>query len=101
MAGEIEPLFDTPERRKAEADRIAAFTAPFRIDDDGWRSMDSAPKDGTRILAYSPKCPHACKIKVTWWRSLEDQAGYVGWGEFNTQYWPATHWQPLPAEPRA
>lgn len=34
MTGTIEPLFDTPERRKAEADRIAAFIAPFRKPQD-------------------------------------------------------------------
>jgi len=29
----------------------------------------------------------------------KNKKGYVGWGEFNAQHWPATHWMPLPSEP--
>jgi hypothetical protein len=61
--------------------------------------IDTAPKDGTRILAF---CPNAGGSKgnpiyrVTWWRQAKDRAGYIGWGEFNIEYWPPTKWWPLP-----
>ncbi len=62
----------------------------------GWNLIASAPKDGTKILAYCHRNGRDV-YAVTWWRLPEDKAGYVGWGEFNTQYWPPTHWLPLMA----
>ncbi len=65
-----------------------------------WRPIDTAPKDGTKILAYCPKHPDGYRvIRVTWWRRPEDGHGFIGWGEFNMQYWPPTHWMPLPKPP--
>jgi hypothetical protein len=65
-----------------------------------WLSIETAPKDGTMILAYSAKAPGKRKMRITWWRKPEDRLDYVGWGEFNEQHWPPTHWQPLPSPPR-
>jgi hypothetical protein len=66
-----------------------------------WKTIKSAPKDGTRILAWSPDYKDKRSLtRITWWRRPEDGAGYVGWGEFNMQYWPPTHWMPLPEPPR-
>lgn len=69
--------------------------------DKPWNPIDSAPKDGTRILAYSPKAEAHNKdaIRITWWRADHGKYGFVGWGEFNDQFWPPTHWQPLPKAP--
>lgn len=55
--------------------------------------METAPHDGTRVLAYAPSKK---RFAVTWWRKPEDKAGFIGWGEFNQDYWPATVWWPLP-----
>lgn len=67
-----------------------------------WQPIETAPKDGTPILAYSAQYPSKNrKISVTWWRGPWDNKGYVGWGEFNDQHFPATHWMPLPAAPEA
>jgi len=63
-----------------------------------WKTMESAPKDGTAILACAANGPHSI-IRITWWRRREDRAGYIGWGEFNKDYWPPTHWMPLPEAP--
>jgi len=68
-----------------------------------WQDISTAPKDGTKILAYSPSGPGRLNrgvIAITWWRRPEDREGYTGWGEFNTAHWPATHWMPLPAPPK-
>lgn len=63
-----------------------------------WQPIETAPEDGTKILAYSPRAPGS-KIRVTWYRKAEDNASYIGWGEFNMDYWPPTHWMPLPTPP--
>ena len=65
-----------------------------------WHLMDTAPHDGTKILAYCPKNNHGEPIiAVTWWRQDKDHKSYIGWGEFNIEMWPPTHWMPLPKEP--
>ncbi|RTM07457.1 MAG: DUF551 domain-containing protein [Hyphomicrobiales bacterium] len=59
---------------------------------EGWRSMDGAPRDGSRFLAFEKGRYFDC-----WW---EDK----GYGE---AYWmdeadsepKPTHWLPLPAAP--
>lgn len=62
-----------------------------------WLPIETAPTDGTRILACSTKKK---TVRVTWWRSKKDRAGYIGWGEFNTNLWPAEYWMPLPEPPQ-
>lgn len=66
---------------------------------DGWRDMDSAPKDGTRVL-------------ISGWTGRGDQR-WVTAAMFSAErdYWwsdheswrmhPPTHWMPLPAPPAA
>lgn len=67
-----------------------------------WRPIETAPTDGTRILlgrfAGDPKDEHEGRIRVDWWRS-HIKHGFTGFGQFNPQYWPATHWMPLPLPP--
>lgn len=65
-----------------------------------WQPIASAPKDGTEILAFAV-CDGKPVIDVTWWRQEKDKKGFVRWGEFNSTYWPATHWMPLPPAPEA
>ena len=79
-----------------------AITTAWPLD---WRPIETAPRDGTPILAYSAKAITEGKLSrtggmdITWWRTEKDKRGYVGWGEFNDQFWPPTHWAPLPAPP--
>ena len=61
-----------------------------------WMPIETAPKDGTTILAYSPE---ADLIRTTRWRNRKDH-GYDGWGEFNSVSWPAECWMPLPESPK-
>lgn len=80
-----------------------------------WRTMESAPKDGTQVLAHciANGVPY---IAVIWWRgdkykTWPDELGYVwrlahddgavgGFADTLPNPGP-THWQPLPAPPIA
>ena len=71
---------------------------------DAWLPIESAPRDGTRVLVYRP----GYDVAVVRWDSdryakrprplWEDDRAYLG------RTWcretPPTHWQPLPAPPR-
>lgn len=63
-----------------------------------WQDISTAPRDGTRILAFAIRDKKPI-MRVTYWRLPEDDTGYTGWGEFNETFWPATHWMPLPKAP--
>lgn len=73
-------------------------------DENGWMPIETAPKDGTKILTYAPIIPPiknrfggdaSAKIVINerrttngghqWWHSRADQQ--------------PTHWQPLPKPP--
>jgi len=58
----------------------------------GWQPIETAPKDGTRILAGS----HGCRVSVHYWNSIEK-----GWmiDYADGLSWEPTHWTPLPHFP--
>lgn len=65
----------------------------------GWRTIDSAPKDGTPILCYRPDSEEhgfstQSSIDVLWW-----DFGWMCAGEIICID-PPTHWMPLPGAPR-
>ena len=83
-------------------DRLMESPAPVE-----WREIESAPKDGSKILAYctnggDPFC------EVLYWDSTDDnQAEKPSWisGYFDSHYeqnytYTVTHWQPLPPPPK-
>lgn len=81
---------------------------------DGWRPIESAPKDGstidvwrdgTRETVYWGLPPHECGEMGQYcdsdWHSIK-KPGWIcsTFGEFvGGQYAPFTHWMPLPAGP--
>lgn len=72
-------------------------------DANGWYPIETAPKDGTKVLLCcmraSPEMKHMRgRIEVDFWHRSQKH-GYEGWGNFNPHYYPATHWQPLPEPP--
>lgn len=76
---------------------FAALRSPQEDAGDGWRPIEAAPKDGTRIICWGPRLSVAeCEWRPAW-------AGYpAGWYRSNQppEVHP-THWMPLPAPPEA
>lgn len=62
-----------------------------------WQSIDTAPKDGTRLWLYFPhKCPDDRQL-VGWW---ENKYGY--WMDHaDSNLTDPTHWRPLPEPPQS
>lgn len=77
-----------------------------RLSSGEWRTMDSAPKDGTWILvaydcrAYGNRTGHAVSAYTVRWVDDEDGPGWF----YLTESWHivkgVTHWMPLPAPPQ-
>lgn len=79
-----------------------------------WRPIETAPRDGTHILAYDPEGLHGPVLAVVYWyvhrgetfKEAEIEGLYRkeiyehDWWE-GAGYTPfrATHWQPLPTPP--
>ena len=62
-----------------------------------WKPIESAPKDGTRVLSYREG--YAESMAVVWWNGTG--CGAACWLPVNGAVWHSpTHWQPLPAPPQ-
>lgn len=73
-----------------------------------WRTIDSAPRDGTWIIAFNSQGVFPCA-----WCEEPDYDDYRGWSAAGSGYGGAlyslhngvfdnpTHWMPLPAPPEA
>jgi len=63
--------------------------------DGGWQPIDTAPKDGTRVLLYDPYNGvgdgYYCNIR--WWH-------YECGDDWYSEEWNPTHWMPLPTTPK-
>ena len=72
-----------------------------------WKPIETAPKDGTRILAYEP----TYGVGLAFWQTIRTGTGYAdewetitGWRLNGMMFREGdldqpTHWQPLPAAP--
>jgi hypothetical protein len=77
---------------------IAARPSP------GWRPIESAPKDGTRILAWRPELGEPYIVRwavdepfgdVETWTTDSEGPGY------SSELADVTHWMPLPPSPES
>jgi hypothetical protein len=65
---------------------------------DGWQTIDTAPKDGTLILALVP-----FPTLVRWWTDLDgfgEDYPWVGRDGSSYKVNQVTHWLPLPPLPQ-
>jgi hypothetical protein len=70
------------------------------IEGDGWLPIESAPRDGTYVLLYSPLAadngrPDCTYMVDKWQKNLSVD----GFRTCNPFHWPYTHWRPLPTPP--
>ncbi len=54
-----------------------------------WKPIESAPKDGTRVIAVS----RGCDAHVHFWHQT-DKAWWIEYADGRS--WQPTHWMPLP-----
>lgn len=85
------------EDATAEIERLRSELAKHQ-----WRTMESAPRDGTSILAVicgrHPDTGHPFIPEVVEF----NENGYWDncmWGDDSTRQYDPTHWQPLPSPP--
>jgi hypothetical protein len=107
---DIEELIDAAYEYTMNSQSISSSPAPSTEGLREWQPIETAPKDGTSILACvaGASVPVIAKWVVTprhgkWvaadeddFDSMEDWAEYVSAHDF-----PATHWMPLPPAPDA
>jgi hypothetical protein len=62
-----------------------------------WRPIDSAPKDGRRILTYTP-AGHYQGVDVNYWVDKHEHPWGDKWWRSSTLT-PPTHWRELPDRP--
>jgi hypothetical protein len=82
---------------------VSASKARIKALEDAakWRPIESAPKDGTIILISGyvgnrPESGERFVVSAMWW----DESG--GWKDdaLSTDFYPPTHWMPLPNPPQ-
>ena len=68
-------------------------------DESPWRSMESAPKDGTDIMLAAPGRVTCGEWIVPNTPEWDDDPFWGSWGGNFSEENPPTHWMPLPAAP--
>ena len=66
---------------------------------DDWKSIESAPKDGTYILAWCESWGCYCVVYWTKCVWVTDGAWIAEENRTDTIEYPATHWKPLDVPP--
>ena len=85
-------------------DRGRAALSAFEAEPQGWRTMETAPKDGTRVDLWC-RAPGffagQCRVPDCWfydgyWRRSDPE---FGGASGTSRVHNVTHWQPLPLPP--
>jgi len=90
---EAELLLNEVESLKS---KLSAAESKLRsLDGQGWRPIEEAPKDGTKILVTSRLTgPEIVFFQADcWWKQLPSEV-FPAWTQF------PTHWMPLPSPPK-
>ena len=84
--------------KKRAAAILAALNAAGFVVEQGWQPIETAPRDGTRVLVYAPPVASSeyetARQRVDWWGEPD------GWQMMRPRQ-PYTHWRPLPTPPEA
>lgn len=69
-----------------------------------WQPIETAPKDGTRIIGFDPVQWEGERISTTYKAStgewvFEAELESRGWDDYGHGRWNPTHWMPRPPEP--
>jgi hypothetical protein len=83
-------------------DELTLKAAADMLEAEGWQPIESAPKDGSSILAYFPRALETGKpyLGEVWWR--RDWMGPFSDGlesSARLDLCDPTHWMPLPSPP--
>ncbi len=74
----------------------------------GWQPIETAPRDGTRVLIYQPNAPRQNVMEAYWAMPYEDAPEEQCWWNtpdgisgrgYTILSEAVTHWQPLPPPP--
>ena len=60
----------------------------------GWQEIETAPKDGSRFLAWRKHCTAPCIVR---WDVAYDEAE----NQYGEHVYHLTHWMPLPEPPKS
>jgi hypothetical protein len=68
------------------------------MDERQWQPIETAPKDGTRVLVFEATYGMAVAAWDSYWQWVERGADYATevWGNGTIE---PTHWMPLPQPP--
>ncbi len=74
---------------------VEALSAVQRAQEQGWREIATAPKDGTHVLAWRDS-----GVGLMRWRERDNDTGGF-WDEWHVKR-PSvpTHWMPMPPSPK-
>ena len=90
----VMPAADAPPDLGQRSPQHTSATALSVV--DSWRTIDSAPKDATKMLAV-------CGLYISiahWGQYGRSYNGIHGWRDEDGDLWNPTHWMPLPNPPR-
>jgi hypothetical protein len=76
--------------------------APVSTHGDGWRPIETVPKDGTRIIGFTAERCDCCDPTTSGMMVLVWDDGWVGGRENGFKLFARhspTHWMPLPSPP--
>jgi hypothetical protein len=85
------------EALEAQIADLEATVQPAPVTVEAWQPIETAPKDGTRFLAYEGG--RECKHYECWWNS--DFSDWEGWQDDWGGEPEPTHWMPFLPPPRA
>lgn len=63
-----------------------------------WKSIETAPRDGTQIIAYLGEYEDINVINLRWME--EDEDYYAGWYDEYRGHYKPLYWMPLPEIPK-